>query len=85
MNILAVALHLQLWDNGHRQAGRLHGRSVLGVPGRGLHQPHRVGGRMGGGKRRGVLDRPQLLGRALGESMVMENSFVRRLVKDLTV
>lgn len=42
---------LQLWDYGHRKAGRLQRRSVLRIPGKSFYQPHRVCGGMGNGGR----------------------------------
>lgn len=61
---------LQLWDYGHRQAGRLQRRSVFRIPGKPFYQPHRVCGGMGNGGRSWILDRPQLLGGTMGESSV---------------
>ena len=58
----------QLRHHGHGEDVELHRRHLRRVQGPGLHQPHRVGGRVGRQRRDGVLDCPEFVGRALGKA-----------------
>lgn len=66
---------LQLWDHGHRESGRLQRRSVLGIPGESVYQPHRVRGGMGSRGRSRVLGCSQLLGGPVGKASAQTKHF----------